>query len=106
MRSGLFQDVRLWIYLQLIRNFVAYAFPLWFDILSHQMKRHRLWEQKIVSFCLDLRPIRRSDGSYGFHSCRSIYDKEQTHRIDKCRFIDNIIVEGMLTSYKLCAVKR
>lgn len=45
--GGLSVDGRLLIYRQVTGLFDAYAFPVWIDISSQQMKRLWLWERKL-----------------------------------------------------------
>lgn len=81
-RNGLSLAVRLLIYKQIIRPIVAYAFPAWFTISSSQMERIRVWERRILSACLRLRPTYGPDGTIRWPSCRQIYDGVEFDRID------------------------
>lgn len=79
---GLSDRVRLLIYKQIIRPIIAYAFPVWFGISSHQMERLRIWEARILASCLGLRPTRHEDGTFRRPSRRSIYNLVEFDRLD------------------------
>lgn len=81
-RNALTNEVRLLVYRQIIRPLMAYAFPVWFGISSHQMERLRIWERRILSSCLGLGPRMCSDGIFRRPTCKSIYNGIDFERID------------------------
>lgn len=81
-RGGLDRRIRLLVYRQIVRPLMAYAFPIWFGISSHQMERLRVWERRIVSACLGLGPRMVPDGSFRRPSCSAIYMNMGFERID------------------------
>lgn len=109
-RNGIDTKVKLTIYKQIIRPTIAYAFPIWFSISSHQMERLRVFERKVLSRCLGLRMKITEQGNYIRPSCKEIYDKSQINRIDcymvglaidhlsKCQTHYNTMVQDCCTS--------
>lgn len=79
IRGGISQ---FFLYRQIIRPILTYAFPIWFWISSHQMERLRMWERRVLRTCLGLRKGFMVNGSYRSTSCRTIYDKTGFDRID------------------------
>lgn len=89
-KGGLTPKVRLLIYFQIIRPLISYAFPVWFGISSAQMERLRVWERRIFTACLGLRPEVGLDGTLRRPSCARIYREVGAPRID------NFLVDSAL----------
>lgn len=97
-------NIKLNCYKQIIRPILAYSFPVWFSISSHQMERLRIFERKILKICSGLKDIKFEDGSFKRVSNKNIYKKCKMKRIDNfliesgikfldsCRYIDNILI--------------
>lgn len=82
-RNGLSSKVKMAVYKQIVRPTMAYAFPIWYGISSHQMELIRILERKTLAYCLDLRNRRTEQGHYIAPSLRSIYEGAETKRIDR-----------------------
>ena len=80
--GGLNRKIRLLFYKQIVRPLMSYAFPIWFGISSHQMERLRIWERRIVSACLNLKPRMHHSEVFRKPSCSIIYEKMCFERID------------------------
>lgn len=81
-RGGLSEKVKVTIYKQIIRPILAYAFPIWFGISSHQMERLRKAERRLLRYCLGIGPQMCSDGSFKSTSNKKVYEKYNADRID------------------------
>ena len=81
-RSGLPAKMKLLIYKQVVRPIMAYAFPIWFGISSHQMERIRARERRILRSCLGIRYELCGDGVYRLPPCQQLYDQIDFKRID------------------------
>lgn len=82
-RNGLSSKVKMTVYKQIVRPAMAYAFPIWYGIWSHQMELIRIIESKILAYCLGLRKIRTEEDHYIAPYLRSIYEGAETKRIDR-----------------------
>lgn len=80
--GGLSLPVKLLIYKQIIRPIVAYAFPVWYGISSHQMERIRIWERGILRSCLNLKHHLGQDGIWRLPPNYLIYKDLPFKRID------------------------
>lgn len=101
-------NIKLNCYKQIIRPILAYAYPIWFSISSHQMERLRIFERKILKICSGLKNNKFSDGSIKKVSNKNIYKKCKMKRIDNflinsgikfldgCINIDNILISRYL----------
>ena len=108
--NGLSKQVRLLIYRQIVRPTLAYAFPVWFAISSHQMERLRIWERRILSTCLGLKTVIHNDGTMRRPSCKEIYNSVDFGRIDtflvnsglkfleNCKNLDNDLVKACFST--------
>lgn len=77
--SGLSIKIKLLCYKQLIRPILAYAFPAWSNISSHQMERMRALERKILRSCIN---FTRPRHSYYNISNVDLYKAAEIDRID------------------------
>lgn len=82
-KRGLSINIKLCMYKQLLRPIIAYAFPIWYNISSRQMEKIRVFERKMLKYCLNLSTVRTADGRYHSPSCSTIYNTAKIERIDK-----------------------
>ena len=79
-KSKIQKKIKLICYKQLIRPIIAYGFPVWADLSSHQMEKIRKFERKILRICSN---IRYKTDSYEYISNKSLYRETETTRIDR-----------------------
>lgn len=89
-------NIKLNCYKQIIRPILAYSFPIWFSISSHQMERIRCFERKVLKICSGLKDIKFDDGSIKKVSNKNIYKKCKMKRID------NFLIESAVRFLNSC----
>lgn len=77
--NGLRKEVKLLCYKQLIRPIIAYAFPCWSNITSHQMERLRMIERRTIRRCIN---YKREIGADHIAN-KKLYQAANIERIDK-----------------------
>lgn len=82
-KNGLSTNVKMCLYKQLIRPVIGYAFPIWFAVSSRQMEKIRIFERKMLGYCLNMKTRRLPDGSFTSPSCIDLYNTAKLIRIDK-----------------------
>lgn len=91
--TGLDKKIRMLCYKQLIRPIIAYGFPCWTNISSHQMERLRILERKTLRLCTQYRRERNK-----IH----INNSQLYHNANIIR-IDNHLTQQALKFFDKCA---